>query len=410
MVKILHFADAHIDMANYGRHDPQSGLPLRVLDFLRALDAIVDAAINEKVDLVLFAGDTYRDRSPSPTFQREWGKRIMRLSHAGITTLLLIGNHDLSPATHRAHAVQEFDTLEVPHIHVLNKVTLLTPAQLEGKPVQVLALPWISRSGIMAAHEMSAMNMDEINNALSEKIKKRLDFHLEEADPQLPLILLAHTTVQGAIYGNERTVMLGNDLVLSPALVRNPRFDYVALGHIHKFQDLNPGNHPPVIYPGSIERVDFGEAKDEKYYVIADVKPGETNYQAHKIPGTRKFIDLRLELTSEQDMNEKILAVLPAPSVLEGAIVRLIVTYPSQWEGVINEVELKARTSMTFEFHLVKRALNDIRKRLQEGDKTASSMTPLELLDRYWEVSQIDEVERQTLKALAKNIMEEPEV
>ena len=78
-MKLLHFADAHIDMANYGRHDPVTGLPLRVLDFLKSLDTIVDAAINEKVDMVIFAGDAYKDRSPAPTFQREWGKRIMRL-------------------------------------------------------------------------------------------------------------------------------------------------------------------------------------------------------------------------------------------------------------------------------------------------------------------------------------------
>src|SRR5512143_2980615 len=75
-MKLLHFADAHIDMANYGKHDPETGLPLRVLDFLKALDAIVDAAIAEKVDMVIFAGDAYKDRSPAPTFHREWGKRI----------------------------------------------------------------------------------------------------------------------------------------------------------------------------------------------------------------------------------------------------------------------------------------------------------------------------------------------
>ena len=115
MPTILHFADAHIDMANYGRHDPQTGLPIRVVDFLKSLDTIVDAAIDEKVDLVIFAGDAYKDRSPAPTFQREWGRRIMRLSHAGIPTLLLIGNHDLSPALGRAHALESFDTLEVPH-------------------------------------------------------------------------------------------------------------------------------------------------------------------------------------------------------------------------------------------------------------------------------------------------------
>ncbi|HCK64958.1 MAG TPA: exonuclease SbcCD subunit D, partial [Anaerolineae bacterium] len=54
-MKILHFADAHIDMANYGKHDPASGLPLRVLDFLKSLDTIVDTAIQQKVDMVIFA-------------------------------------------------------------------------------------------------------------------------------------------------------------------------------------------------------------------------------------------------------------------------------------------------------------------------------------------------------------------
>ncbi len=97
MVKLLHFADAHIDMANYGRHDPESGLPMRVMDFLKSLDEIVQTALDEKVNLVIFAGDAYKDRSPAPTFQREWDQRIMKLSHAGITTILLTGNHDISP-------------------------------------------------------------------------------------------------------------------------------------------------------------------------------------------------------------------------------------------------------------------------------------------------------------------------
>src|SRR5512138_2052863 len=48
--------------------------------------------------MVIFAGDAYKDRSPAPTFQREWGRRIIRLSQAKIPTLLLVGNHDLSPA------------------------------------------------------------------------------------------------------------------------------------------------------------------------------------------------------------------------------------------------------------------------------------------------------------------------
>jgi len=70
MIRLLHFADAHIDIANFGRHDADSGLPQRVVDYLNALDQIIDAAIDERVDLVIFAGDAYKDRNPQPTFQR----------------------------------------------------------------------------------------------------------------------------------------------------------------------------------------------------------------------------------------------------------------------------------------------------------------------------------------------------
>ena len=107
MIKLLHFADAHIDLARQGRRDAESGLPLRVLDFLKSLDTIVAAAISEQVDMAIFAGDAYRDRSPAPTYQREWGRRIMRLSEEGIQTLMVVGNHDVSPAAGRAHTLQE---------------------------------------------------------------------------------------------------------------------------------------------------------------------------------------------------------------------------------------------------------------------------------------------------------------
>ena len=178
-MKLLHFADAHIDMANYGRHDPQSGLPLRVLDFLKSLDTIVDTAIDEKVDMVIFAGDAYKDRSPAPTFQREWGRRIIRLSQAGISTFLLVGNHDMSPAAGRAHAVQEFDTLHIPHVRVLQKPEFLSADEL-GLPVQMIAIPYISRSGLMAALEVGGVNKAEVYSEIEKRLTELLMEWLEK--------------------------------------------------------------------------------------------------------------------------------------------------------------------------------------------------------------------------------------
>ena len=81
-VKILHFADAHIDRRSGGKTDTETGLPVRVVDFLKSLDTIVDTAIDEGVQLVLFAGDAYKSPMPAPTFVREWDKRLRRLADA----------------------------------------------------------------------------------------------------------------------------------------------------------------------------------------------------------------------------------------------------------------------------------------------------------------------------------------
>lgn len=382
-MKLLHFADAHIDMANYGRHDPETGLPLRVLDFLKSLDTIVEAAIAEKVDMVIFAGDAYKDRSPAPTFQREWGKRIIRLSQANIPTLLLVGNHDLSPAIGRAHAIQEFDTLQVPFVKVLDKPQFLKPADLWNMPIQVIAMPWITRSGLMASLETSAADTKEIFSNLEARISDLVEGWIEEADPTLPLILTAHASVEGATFGAERTIMLGSDLVLPAALVKDRRLDYVAMGHIHKPQDVNEGHHPPVIYPGSIERVDFGEAKDDKFYVIVEVERGSTKVEWRKIEGTRPFLEGRAALRSSENVTEVLKSALPKPKKMSGAIVRLIVEYPRELDTLIDESALRKYAEEAFEFHLVKRPQSEARVRIPEG-QVVSSMSPLDLLAQYF--------------------------
>jgi exonuclease SbcD len=403
MVTVLHFADAHVDMAGYGRHDPLTGLPLRVLDFLKALDTIIDTAISRRVDLVIFAGDAYKDRTPVPTFQREWGRRIMRLSQARIPTVLLVGNHDLSPAVGRANALQEFDTLQVPFIHVLGRPCFLHPADLDGVPVQLLALPWVSRSSLMASTEMSAAKPDDVYSALEDRLNELVQNWLEQADMALPMILTAHASVQGAVYGGERSVMLGGDLVLPGSLVKDRRLDYVALGHIHKAQNLNPDAHPPVIYPGSIEKVDFGEVKDDKFFVIARVERGKTEVEWCKLEG-RRYIDRYLKLKSSDAIQQQILTALPSQSEMVDAIVRLTLDYPRDWENLIDEPALREYAEVAFEFHLVRRPEMVTRLRLPD-DRSLSSLPPLELLDLYWNTINARTDEAEELRKLAAEIV-----
>ena len=411
MPKILHFADAHIDIANYGRRDPETGLPLRILDFLASLDEIINCAIKEEVDCVLFAGDTYKDRNPAPTFQREWGSRIMRLSQAGIPTILLVGNHDISPSIGRAHALTEFATLNVPHVLIVDKPCFLSSEELsrlcpEGKSLdlQLIALPWLSRTGMMTALDLQTRDLDLIYQEMTKKLTNDIDNWLKKADPQLPIVLAAHASVEGAVFGGERSVSLGNDLVLPLALVQDHRLDYTALGHLHKKQNLNKGKHPPVVYPGSIERIDFGEAKDDKYFVIAEVNQGKTKLDWHKLENIRPFVDQYLKLASKDKITDQIKKALPSSDLLKDAIIRLVLEYPRAWDPLIDESAIRELVKGSFEFHFVKQPQSKVRIRLPK-DRVIGSLSPEELLDQYWKTSQTPEDEIESLNKLAQEII-----
>jgi DNA repair protein SbcD/Mre11 len=409
MIKFLHFSDAHIDIISQGRRDPESGLPIRVIDFLKALDRIIDAAIEEKVDLVLFAGDAFKDRNPASTYRREWDRRIMRLSQSGIPILLLVGNHDISPAAGRANTLHEFETLQVPNVKVLSQPGFLGPADLWGLPLQVIAIPYITRSTVMASLEIEGEPAKKIYSEMEERLTSLVCGWLDKKDNSLPLLLTAHASIEGAVYGQERSVILGNDLTLPGSLMKDPRIDYVAMGHIHKAQDVNKGHKPPIVYPGSIERVDFGEAADDKYYSLVELVPGNTSYKLKKLPG-RKFYDRNIQFDENRTLLDaeafmgQILEKLPDRDSMEDAMVRLVVRYPRDWEALLDETAIRKAAENAFEFHFIRQPFSEARLRLPVN-QTVGSMTNLEMTEIYWKIAKTSLKEMDELKKLAKEII-----
>lgn len=400
MIRVLHFADLHLGVENYGRLDPRTGLSTRLGDFLRALDTLVEYALENDIHLVLFAGDAYKGRKPSPTLQREFAKRIRQLAEAKILVFLLVGNHDMPRAASRATSVEIFDTLAIRNVRVRD-LPGTEIIETKGGPVQVVALPWVNRGWLLSQEEHVGKNLLEIDSLIAEKWERIVENEIAHLDQKIPALLVAHGTVFGAVYGSERSVILGQEMVIPRSAVTDPAFDYVALGHIHKHQVLN--ENPPVIYAGSMERVDFGEEGEEKGFVVVEIEKGQARWEFIPLQA-RRFVTISVEAKGAEPMSQ-ILEALSHFEVKE-AIVRVLISTTAEAAPLIKEKEVRKGLGEAF---LVATISKDVEQalRLRLGGRWVEEMPPQEVLERYLEAKRVPPERAKVLLAHARKIIEE---
>jgi DNA repair protein SbcD/Mre11 len=386
-MKIIHFADLHLGVENYGHINPETGLSSRLEDFLKALDGLVDYALDNKVDLVLFSGDAYKTREPGQTQQREFAKRIKRLSARGIPFFLLIGNHDLPNAVGRATTMEIFDTLSVPCIQVANKPGIYK-VQTPGGEIQIAALPWVRRSALLSKEDTRSMDFNQINQRLQEVLTGIIADQITKLDPGLPSILAAHIWVMNASLGSEKSMSIGQEHMLLLSSLAHPAFDYVALGHIHKGQVLN--ENPPVVYSGSLERLDFGDEEIEKgFYVVnieTDKESGKrkTSYEFHPVDA-RRFFTLKVDIDAgDLDPTSSVIRSIEAnQEKIKDAVTRLDIKLPAAISGKLRDNDIRSRLKDAYYFTITKEIQMESRSRL--GRSAFEGITPVDALKAYLE-------------------------
>ena len=136
------------------------------------------------MDLVLFAGDAYKARNPTQTHQREFARRIARLSAAGIPTFLTIGNHDLPHVANRATALEIFPTLSVANVTVGQTLDTHRIATNAGD-VQVVALPWVRIGQFMSREETRGKTLEQIKQEVEAGLVTYLQEEVDRARPRL---------------------------------------------------------------------------------------------------------------------------------------------------------------------------------------------------------------------------------
>jgi exonuclease SbcD len=397
-IKLMHFADTHFGVENYGRTDPVTGLNTRFLDFVRATNFAIEFSLKHEADLIVFAGDAYKTRVPDPTHQREFARCIRKLTDKGIPVFLLVGNHDLPGSTGRADTISIFDTLlgVDRNIYVLDKPGLLEVETKHGK-IQIGALPYLSKDLLFLGKAYEDNTQEAIRDNLIKKYLDIIHSLSVSLNPALPSVLIAHSSVSGASLSSEQDIMIVDEVVLPLEALISSGFDYVALGHIHRFQNLNKNPHPPIIYSGSIERIDFSEEKERKGFVWVDVERGRTSYEFIEVP-TRKFFSI--ELHPSQSPSEALKG-----DELRDAIVKVVI------KG--REEEMHGFSERGVRDVLREAHIATIKKDVIVGERRVRAeqinecLNPIEALDEYLRFDKRWEKDRDELRRYTARLIEE---
>jgi exonuclease SbcD len=353
--------------------------------------------------LVLFAGDAYKNRDPNSTYRREFARRIKRLADAGIPVVLLVGNHDLPSQERRATSIDIFRTLDVPNVLVGKRDQLHQVTTRRGDPIQVATVPYPVRQRLLARDEYKDKTIAELDVLVQQLVAENIRALAAQVDPTIPAILCGHFSVSDAKFGSERSVMLGRDVVVLKSVLAEPVWDYVALGHIHRHQALNEGHHPPIVYSGSLERIDFGEEREPKGFVVASVRQGDTQWEFIPVVA-RRFLTIRADVREELDPMAVLLDSIAQHDVSD-AIVRVVVQALAEQEGLLRDPEIRQALSQAYYVASVSKEIERAyRQRL--GGESPEELTPAELLARYLETKSTPPERVQTILRYAEGIFQ----
>lgn len=400
MIKILHLSDIHIGSGfSHGKVNPETGINTRLEDFVHTLSICIDRAIKEPVDLVLFGGDAFPDATPPPYVHEAFASQFRRLADAKIPAVLLVGNHDQHSQGSGGASLSIYRTLVVPGFIVGDTIKTHRITTPNGD-IQIITLPWLNRSTLLTRPETEGLALAEVNEMLIQKLQPVLEAEIRRCDRNLPTILLGHLMADRANLGAEKFLAVGKGFTIPMSMLIRPEFDYVALGHVHKHQNLNPANDPPVIYPGSIERVDFSEEKEDKGYILLQVEPGKVDWEFCPLPA-RPFLTIEIDISQKEAPLEAVLNAI-AKQEIEEKVVRLIYKLRSEQLDLINTSAIDRALQISHSHSIRPELISQLaRPRLPELG-VGNTLDPIEALTTYLN-------NREDLKDIHQDLLEAAE-
>jgi DNA repair protein SbcD/Mre11 len=263
-LKLLHTADWHVGRTLRGRS--------RRDDHEAVLDEIIGIARAELVDLVIVAGDLFDLSAPTAESEEIVYRALLGLAATGTDVVVLAGNHDHPKRLAAVRPLLDLTRVRTAaYFASAEQGGVLDVRTRTGAKVRIALLPFLSQRGIIGADVLMAKDADQHVVAYADRYRSIVDALCAGFDERCINIVAAHATVFGArMGGGEREAHTIADYHVA-AGVFPASAHYVALGHVHRMQQL--AGACPIWYAGAPLQLDFGETAYQPSVLLVEAEP-----------------------------------------------------------------------------------------------------------------------------------------
>jgi DNA repair protein SbcD/Mre11 len=264
-MKFLHTADWHVGRTIRGRP--------RADEHEAVLAELASIARDHDVDAVLVCGDVFDTAAPTPESERIAYKALLDLASRGTRVVVIAGNHDSDRRWQAVQPLLELGAVITRPVFADPETSVVELPSRDGREVMlVAALPFLSQRWVVRASELMGGEASESAQLYEERYRRLCDWLCERFRSDTINVVAAHAFVHGSDpSGSERAAHMSAAYGV-PATVFPASAHYVALGHLHRPQQI-PGPCP-IRYCGSPLQLDFGEAGQRKAALVVEASAG----------------------------------------------------------------------------------------------------------------------------------------
>jgi exonuclease SbcD len=380
----VHFGCVH----GLGKQKPNGG-NTRYDDYANTMNYIVEYCKENNVDVFIQTGDLFEDRDPPPEVLSLADDFLKNLSNAGIPSFVIMGNHDYKRRGDTfTSAISSLPARNYPGVNFILNPKVCSIENVSGtETLDLVLLPFRDKrmfDGDTLPQKCKVFE-DNINKLIMERKNKG------------PVIAIGHNFFYEGSYNDYG----GRELLVNPSSLKG--LNAIFMGHLHSSRILKNGS-TKAIYTGSMERNNFGEAKEQKNFIIYDSKYDEITFHT---PPMRNLIEIKKDL-SNLDVSNVFSGItdLIDKHDLTNSITRLSVDIKEELIPTLSKSKLKKYIYEKGAFFVSKINLMPVRNRVIRDTSILENDDDFSMFESFLKNQKIEAKELDLLLKDAKFVME----